>query len=60
MGKRLPLDQNLGRQFLYVRYDVELSRKSPDDLGLPEVNPELVSKLDSNAHRRGSAASGGK
>jgi hypothetical protein len=39
---------------------VELSRKSPDDLGLPEVNPELVSKLDSNAHRRGSAASGGK
>ena len=46
-GEKLPLDQNLGRQFLYVRYDVELSRKGLDDLGLPDVDPELVSKLDS-------------
>ena len=46
-GEKLPLEQNLGRQFLYVRYDVELSRKGLDDLGLPDVEPELVSKLDS-------------
>jgi hypothetical protein len=46
-GEKLPLDQNLGRQFLYVRYDVELTRKGLDDLGLPDVDPELVSKLDS-------------
>ena len=46
-GEKLPLEQNLGRQFLYVRYDVELSRKGLDDLGLPDVVPELVSKLDS-------------
>ena len=45
--EKLPLEQNLGRQFLYVRYDVELSRKGLDDLGLPDVEPELVSKLDS-------------
>lgn len=46
-GEKLPLTQNLGRQFLYVRYDVELSRERLDDLGLPNVDPELVSKLDS-------------
>ena len=46
-GEKLPLDQNLGRQFLYVRYDVELTREGLDDLGLPDVDPELVSKLDS-------------
>lgn len=46
-GEKLPLTQNLGRQFLYVRYDVELSREGLDDLGLPNVDPELVSKLDS-------------
>lgn len=46
-GEKLPLTQNLGRQFLYVRYDVELSREGLDDLGLPKVDPELVSKLDS-------------
>jgi len=46
-GEKLPLTQNLGRQFLYVRYDVELSRECLDDLGLRKVDPELVSKLDS-------------
>jgi hypothetical protein len=45
--EKLPLDKNLGRQFLYVRYDAELTRKGLDDLGLPDVDPELVSKLDS-------------
>ncbi len=43
----IPLDQDLGRQFLYLRYEAELTRKGLDRMGLEDVKPELVSKLDS-------------
>jgi hypothetical protein len=45
-GKGL-LDERL---FSYVRYNVELSRRGLNDLGLPDVVPEDVQRLDSVAH----------
>ena len=38
------------RLFSYVRYNVELSRRGLDDLGLPDVIPEEVQRLDSVEH----------
>lgn len=38
------------RLFSYVRYNAELSRRGLDDLGLDEVVPEEVQKLDSVEH----------
>jgi Patatin-like phospholipase len=35
------------RLFSYVRYNAELSRRGLDDLGLPELVPEQVQRLDS-------------
>jgi len=58
-GKGL-LDERL---FSYVRYNAELSRRGLDDLGLPDLVPERVQRLDSVAHvndlsRVGQAAAG--
>jgi predicted acylesterase/phospholipase RssA len=47
MIPREPLSEDLGRQFLYARYDPELTREGLDALGLQGVDPERVSKLDS-------------
>ena len=38
------------RLFSYVRYNPELSRRGLDDLGLPDLVPEEVQRLDSIAH----------
>ncbi len=46
-NKPIPLNQDLGRQFLYLRYEAELTREGLDRMGLEDVKPELVSKLDS-------------
>jgi predicted acylesterase/phospholipase RssA len=48
-GIPISLAQDLGRAFLYARYNVELSRSGLDRLGLADVNPEQVQKLDSVA-----------
>jgi hypothetical protein len=48
-GQRIPLSTDLGRSFLYLRYDASLSRKWLDDRGLADVDPGAVSKLDSVA-----------
>ncbi|MFZ5673019.1 MAG: patatin-like phospholipase family protein [Pseudomonadota bacterium] len=42
-----PLSENLGRSFLYARYDPDLTRAGLDALGLRKLSPEAVSKLDS-------------
>jgi len=44
---REPLSQDLGRAFLYARYNAELTREGLGAMGLPDVDPEQVSKLDS-------------
>lgn len=45
-GRPLPLDQDLGRDFLYARYDADLSREGLDALGLPAIDPKRVQTLD--------------
>lgn len=39
-----------GKLFTYMRYNAELSREGLDDLGLADIKPEDVQKLDSVAH----------
>jgi uncharacterized protein len=46
-GAEIPLSEDLGRAFLYARYNAELTRAGLDAIDLPDVAPELVSKLDS-------------
>jgi hypothetical protein len=43
----VPLSEDLGRQFLYARYNAELSAEWLAERGLGKVNPADVSKLDS-------------
>jgi hypothetical protein len=43
----VPLSQDLGRRFLYLRYDTELTQEGLEKLGLGDIDPKLVSKLDS-------------
>lgn len=44
-----PLSQDLGRDFLYARYDPELTREGLNELKLSEIDPASVAKLDSVA-----------
>ena len=46
-GEVIPLDEDLGRAFLYARYNVDLSREGLDALGLPDIDPKKVKRLDS-------------
>ena len=46
-GRQIPLDQDLGRSFLYARYNAELTRAGLDALGLEDIAPKQVGKLDS-------------
>ena len=43
----VPLVTDLGRQFLYARYDPLLTREGLDDIGLKDVQTERVATLDS-------------
>ncbi len=46
-GKMTSLSQDLGRRFIYARYNADLSREGLNALGLPGIKPENVQKLDS-------------
>ena len=46
-GEGIPLSKNLGRRFLYARYNADLSREGLDALGLNDIEPENVQRLDS-------------
>ena len=46
-GQPIPLATDLGRAFLYARYDAELTRQGLDRLGLRDVNADAVRALDS-------------
>jgi uncharacterized protein len=43
----MPLTTDLGRQFLYARYDPLITREGLDDIGLKDIQPETVATLDS-------------
>ncbi|HEX8147090.1 MAG TPA: patatin-like phospholipase family protein [Pyrinomonadaceae bacterium] len=48
--KPVPLSEDLGRAFLYARYNAELSEEWLASRGLGKIDPEDVSKLDSVEH----------
>jgi hypothetical protein len=43
---RIPIEQDLGRNFLYARYNADLSRSGLDALGFPNVDPDNIQKMD--------------
>jgi predicted acylesterase/phospholipase RssA len=45
-GAIVPLSENLGRAFLYCRYDADLSRDGLDGLGLSDIAPKEVGGMD--------------
>jgi hypothetical protein len=45
-GTAVPLTEDLGRAFLYCRYDAELSPGGLQALGLPDIDPEAVTSMD--------------
>jgi hypothetical protein len=49
-GNVIPLEQDLGRRFLYARYNAELTAKWLSDHGLGDVDASQVSQLDSVEH----------
>jgi len=49
-GNVIPLSENLGRRFLYARYNAELTAKWLSSRGLGEVDAAQVSQLDSVEH----------
>jgi hypothetical protein len=49
-GTPLPVSEDLGRAFLYARYNADLSTKGLEALGLGHIKPEEVQKLDSVDH----------
>ena len=49
-GNGIPLGQDLGRRFIYARYNADLSRDGLNALGLPDIKPQNVQKLDSIEH----------
>src|SRR5215213_7661886 len=48
--ERVPLSENLGRQFLYARYNAELSARWLSAHGLGDVDASKVAQLDSVEH----------
>ena len=46
-GKRIPLSRDLGRKFLYARYNAHLEQESLDALGLQDVPADNVKELGS-------------
>ena len=45
-GERIPLDEDLGRAFLYARYNAELDEAGLEALGHGDLDPAKLSKLD--------------
>ncbi|MEH2501066.1 hypothetical protein V1294_007545 [Bradyrhizobium sp. AZCC 1678] len=45
-GGVVPLDEDCGRQFLYARYNPDVSRGGLDALGLNKIDPDHVQALD--------------
>jgi uncharacterized protein len=42
----IPLSRDLGRSFLYVRYNADLSRRGLVDLGFGNLDPTSIQKMD--------------
>ncbi|HVF57046.1 MAG TPA: patatin-like phospholipase family protein [Pyrinomonadaceae bacterium] len=49
-GKRVPLSKDLGRAFLYARYNAELSGRWLSEHGLGDIDPGKVARMDSVEH----------
>ncbi len=43
---KVPLTEDLGRSFLYARYNADLSRDGLTALGFPGVDPDNIQKMD--------------
>lgn len=44
--QEIPLAEDQGRNFLYARYNADLSRNGLDAIGFPQINPASIQKMD--------------
>ena len=42
----IPLSQDLGRNFIYARYNADLSRQGLNALGFPDIDADNIQKMD--------------
>jgi len=49
-GTAVPLDEDCGRQFLYARYNPDISRNGLDALGFAKIDSEQIQALDQIEH----------
>lgn len=49
-GNEFPLSEDLGRRFMYARYNAELTSRWLNERGLGDVDPTQVAQLDSVEH----------
>ena len=49
-GNPIPLDHDQGRQFLYARYDVEITDASLEAMGLSHIDPSDLEQMDAVEH----------
>lgn len=45
-GRKIPLSEDLGRSFLYARYDAAINEKGLKEMGLGDIDARKVGKLD--------------
>ena len=43
---KIPLTTDLGRSFIYARYNADLSRAGLNAMGFPAVDPDNIQKMD--------------
>jgi hypothetical protein len=43
-NESIPLSQDLGRAFLYVRYTADLSHQGPNNMEMGDIDPARVGK----------------
>jgi hypothetical protein len=46
----VPLDRDLGRAFIYARYNADLSAEGLKAIGLERLDPETIQKMDAVDH----------
>lgn len=49
-GDKIPLSHDLNKHFLYVRYNVEMTKSGMQAIGINDINPEPLRQLDSVKH----------
>ena len=51
-ARKIPLTSDLGRHFLYARYNADLSHIGLNELGFPDVDPDTIQNNPNHPFKR--------